>query len=139
MKSSIGGIVASLALSAASSCSRSPPPVSAPTEVFSAPYVAAVSVDEAVMAITNARCDREVSCDNVGSHRVFVDRDACARELGHNVMQSLRPSRCPRGVDQVKLSTCLGVARNERCADLRDSVGRVIDCSPDELCVPAAN
>src|SRR5262245_44165912 len=34
---------------------------------------------DAVTRLANARCDREVACENVGPNKRFSDRDACTR------------------------------------------------------------
>ena len=101
----------------------------------SAPHVRVVSSDEAVMRLTNTRCDREVACSNVGSERVFVDRDACARELGHDAYVNLRAPLCPGGVDDSKLATCLADVGNERCNNPIDTIERLRSCRSRELCI----
>src|SRR5262245_20612246 len=113
-------IGAVLAASACSHSSSAPPQTAtAQTTITSAPAASSVSdrpvvsSDEAVMRLTNARCDREVACNNVGSERLFVDRDACARQLGRDAYVNLEPRVCPGGIDDAKLATCLADVRNE--------------------------
>ena len=110
-------------------------PLTSAPRVTSAPYVRVVSSDEAVMRLTNARCDREVACENVGSERAFVDRDACARELGHDAYVNLGPRLCPGGVDDSKLATCLADVRTERCNNPIDTIERLLSCRRRELCI----
>src|SRR5687768_1979975 len=64
----------------------------------------AVDNDAAVMQVTNARCERELACNNTGIGREFVDRDACAREHGRNAQATLRAEVCPGGVGLGKLA-----------------------------------
>jgi hypothetical protein len=124
--------------------SASTPPSSAPgsadarstTRLMSAPQTPQiVSSDEAVMRLTNARCDREVACNNVGSEGVFLDRDACARQLGHDAYASLQSQLCRGGIDDAKLATCLADVRNERCNNALDTIERVLSCRRRELCI----
>jgi hypothetical protein len=94
-----------------------------------------VTSDEAVMRITNARCDREVACNNVGSDGLFIDRDACARQLGRDAYANLQAQTCAGGIDDGKLATCLADVRNERCHNPLDTIERLLSCRRRELCV----
>jgi hypothetical protein len=87
------------------------------------------------MELTNARCDREVACNNVGLERRFVDRDACLREVGRGVQAEVRAEVCPNGIDSTKLSLCASLAREERCGSLLDMIDRTTSCTRHELCI----
>ena len=93
-----------------------------------------VSNDTAVMRLTSARCERELACNNIGAGRKFADRDACTREVGHNAQAVLREEACPRGVDDRRLSTCLGDVRGQRCGNPLDAIDRLLSCRRAELC-----
>lgn len=105
------------------------------TQVTGGWYESSTSNDEAVMQLTNARCDRELACNNIGLERRFTDRNACAREIGRGIHSDLRPEVCPRGVDRTKLSLCVAVARQERCGNILDSIDRATSCRRSELCL----
>src|SRR5688572_23988164 len=55
--------------------------------------------DDAAMLLTNTRCQRESSCDNVGASRRFPDPENCRRTLFPEANLALRPEECPAGVD----------------------------------------
>jgi hypothetical protein len=93
-----------------------------------------VNNDNAVIRISNARCDREYNCNNVGAGQKYQDQNACLREIHQNVQGSLRVDQCP-GVDQSKLARCLADVQNERCGNPLDSIERISSCRRSELCV----
>ncbi|MBX3218303.1 MAG: hypothetical protein KF850_40230 [Labilithrix sp.] len=94
----------------------------------------ALSHDDAVMRLAAARCDREVSCNDIGAGKKYADRDACMREAGQNARGTLRVDECAT-LDQAKLSSCLNDIKNERCSNPLDSLDIVTSCTRSKLCV----
>lgn len=94
---------------------------------------ASLESDFAVMRVTNARCDRAVECNSVGSGRKFLDRDQCTRELGNESYTSLRAENCPAGINEDSLSSCLATLRNARCDGLSSELP--MTCRRAQLCV----
>src|SRR5690606_297855 len=75
-------------------CGRSPD-APAPTTTTGA---RTLSSEDAIMRVANARCEREMACNNIGADGKFGSQDACMRELRHNTQAELRSSECPRGI-----------------------------------------
>lgn len=98
---------------------------------------ATATVDAAsfVMRVTMGRCDRQAACNNIGTNRRFGDRDACANEIGHDVVATLSSEECPSGVDAEKLSTCLSDLQSEPCLDRATSAEGPASCGRERLCV----
>ncbi|MBX3203489.1 MAG: hypothetical protein KF764_00410 [Labilithrix sp.] len=94
----------------------------------------ALSHDDAVMRLASARCDREVSCNDVGAGKKYADRDTCMREAGQNARGTLRADQCAT-LDQSNLSSCLNDIKNERCSNPLDSLERVASCARGKLCI----
>jgi hypothetical protein len=113
-------------------CTRSTPTASA--ELTSAEYAPFVSNNEAALQIMTTRCDHEVACKNVGSQRRYVNRDACASEVGRDARAELRDEECAGGVDRDRLATCLALSRRERCGSLLDAIDREASCRRRALC-----
>ncbi len=90
--------------------------------------------DDAAMLLTNARCQRESSCDNIGATRRFRDPDACRRSLFAETLATVSPQACPVGVDERKLALCLGSVRNQPCEDQDASPEESPACRRSELC-----
>jgi len=88
----------------------------------------------AIDAITGARCEREVRCDNVGANRHYVSREGCMTQLRGEAMNSLTTSACPNGIDRAQLDRCLADVRGERCENVLDSLDRITNCSTNALC-----
>src|SRR5262245_29202295 len=67
--------------------------------------------ETAAQSIAVARCDREATCDNVGSGKTFASRNACVDELRDKTRDELKASECPGGIDDVQLEKCLAEIR----------------------------
>ncbi len=87
-----------------------------------------VALASAVMRIVTARCDREADC------RRSTDRDACANEVGHDVVGWLAEETCPNGVDAEKLASCLSDVGAESCSAEKTAADRLGSCTSDRLC-----
>lgn len=96
---------------------------------------AIVRNDDAAMRLANARCDRELACENVGQGKDYADRDACMRHVGHDANATLRADKCPHGVSEANLERCLADTRHERCSNPVDTIERVNACRRGKLCV----
>ncbi len=88
---------------------------------------------DAVQQIAAARCDRELSCNNVGTGRKYVTRDSCIDELHGSVQSDLRGDQCGR-VDRAQLDKCLADIRGERCDHPLDTIARLSACRTGTLC-----
>lgn len=99
----------------------------------SAPY--ATPNQTAIDNITSARCNREMSCDGIGTGKPYDSFEMCQRELSRNTGTSLRPTECPNGVRETGLSACMSDLENERCNMRIDTIERVSTCSREKLCI----
>jgi hypothetical protein len=95
---------------------------------------AQVANEDAINKITKARCDREESCNNVGTGKHYDDRDACTRELAHDARADLRAERCGV-IDPQKLDKCLSAIGDERCGNPLDAMSRLAACRQNQLCL----
>ena len=112
-------------------CESTPP---APPPTTTTAYVSAVTNDRAIEEITNARCAREFSCDNIGQGRVWRDYDACSRDVRLSMRDSLRGQACNSGVGAYALSRCLEDLRNARCAAPQGTIEHFASCAEVKLC-----
>ncbi|HEY1957593.1 MAG TPA: DUF6184 family natural product biosynthesis lipoprotein [Polyangiaceae bacterium] len=95
---------------------------------------ATVQNDQAVRSITEARCNREVACNNIGAGQKYDDFAACTREIGHDTGVTLRDQKCPEGILQARLASCLDQISTERCGNPLDTVERLAACRKGMLC-----
>ena len=105
--------------------------VGTPTTTTSA---AVVNNDQAVRDLTEARCNREVACNNIGQDKKYTDFNACTRELHHDTGITLRDQACPNGILQGRLSSCLDQINTERCGNPLDTIERLAACRKGMLC-----
>ena len=74
-----------------------------------------VQCDPAAAQITTDRCNRQLSCGNIGKGHTWEDRRHCEVEVRPRVDTMIGTS-CTT-VDATRLSTCLNEIRDQRCAD----------------------
>lgn len=96
--------------------------------------VSAVTSEHAIEEITNARCAREFSCDNVGAGRVWRDYATCSRDVRLSMRGMLVGQMCTSGVDARQLSSCLGEIRNVECTTPHGTIEHFDACSNAKLC-----
>jgi hypothetical protein len=94
-----------------------------------------VSNDRAVNRIAEARCDRELACDNIGDGHKWSSKQDCMLDLKKDLRDKLSADDCPNGVDQRRLNECLKDSRTERCGNPIDTIGRASTCGTAELCL----
>lgn len=87
-----------------------------------------------VHALSTARCEREMRCNNVGSGRKYESMDACTQKLDSRGYEDLGPGECKSGIRKDKLDTCLSAIRSERCGSPLDTLTRLVSCRSAALC-----
>ena len=126
-----GATIIGCAVLAVASCKRPPEPRVGQTVTTGARML---MNDDAAMLLTNARCQRESACDNIGAARRFLDPDACRRSLFNETQATVSPEACPVGVDETKLSLCLSSVRNQPCDGQELTPDDSPACRRSELC-----
>jgi hypothetical protein len=125
----IGFITAALLVACASTSSA---PAESTTTTNA--NVSAVTNDSAIERITDARCAREFSCDNIGAGRVWRDYASCTRDVRLSMRGMLVGQACTSGVDERQLSSCLGEIGGTRCASPQGTIVPFRACSNAKLC-----
>lgn len=87
-----------------------------------------------IHALSTARCDREMRCNNVGSGKKYESTDECTQKLDSRGYDDLGPGECKSGIRKDKLDTCLSAIRSERCGSPLDTLTRLVSCRSAALC-----
>lgn len=127
-------LVCGLGLVAAFGCDRRRDNRTGETTTTNA-EIPGISNDAALTQLVQARCDREMTCNNIGADKKYGTRDQCLTTLRANAREDLNPAECPRGIDQHRLSDCLQEVRNETCNNPLDTVSRLTACRAGGLCL----
>lgn len=102
------------------------------------------SADVASMAkatserLAEARCRREVSCQQVGPSRRHESLEICRGLYASDVMREVGPSACPRGLDEAQVTRCVAAIDQAGCLDPVGTLERLEDCRASKLCLSAA-
>jgi len=100
---------------------------------------APITPEQAVSRITQARCDLEQQCGNIGEAKQFANmqhclathRDDLTRELGDD-------PDCRNGIRSVELDECLEDTRKIQCTGVMNLIDEFIntqECDSGSLCL----
>ena len=106
---------------------------STPVQVTATTSVDVVPNELAVRDITQARCAREYSCDNIGEDRAWQDYGTCMEDARRNTRDFLVGQRCLNGMNLDNVALCLSAIRNESCG-ARRGLELIAACSNETLC-----
>jgi hypothetical protein len=88
---------------------------------------------DAVDRITTERCNRELSCGNVGPGRTWFDMAGCRESVRADTTSSLKSSSTScSGVDYWDLAVCRNAIRNAECASA--DLPRPEECEGTKIC-----
>ena len=90
-----------------------------------------VTREQAVGRITTERCNRELSCGNVGPGRTWETTSGCRRDVHEETKSSLKADGCS-AVDFYDLAMCADAIRSTRC--MSDGLPKVAACDASKLC-----
>jgi hypothetical protein len=100
------------------------------------PASGTVAPDERrISALSNARCDRELACQNIGPGKQWSTRPACVKELAALSFDELGPDECPKGIDRFRFDECMSDIADETCDRPLTSFERYVACHPAALCL----
>ena len=87
----------------------------------------------AIDRITTERCNRELSCGNIGPSRAWSDMKACRESVRDDTKSFLKSdtSSCG-GVDYYDLAVCTNAIRNTQC--VADGMPRLAECDGAKIC-----
>lgn len=89
-------------------------------------------------SIAEARCAREIRCDNVGPDEKYSSSEDCLARVSNDWKDDLNARECPGGVDQTQFQQCLTAIRAEECSSPLDTLERVTECTASAICVEDA-
>jgi Family of unknown function (DUF6184) len=92
------------------------------------------TASSALTSLANARCDREVRCNNVGAKEKFKTRADCVAEMERDKRDDLNSDVCPGGIREKQLNECMAAIRDENCGNPLDALTRLNACRSGSLC-----
>jgi hypothetical protein len=85
-------------------------------------------------AIAEARCAREVSCNNVGIDKRYVSLEDCLTRVWTSSHGDAVESECQNGLDEAQLDACLTDIRVLECSVQLESLELLPACAASLLC-----
>jgi hypothetical protein len=89
----------------------------------------------ATARIAGVRCQRQISCEQIGINKRFTSEDECARGEGRRTQDELKSTDCPAGIDTAKLQACLAELSKQDCSALVGSLQTIDACKSASLCM----
>jgi len=93
-----------------------------------------ISNGDAIERIATERCNRELSCDQIGPERLWLTMADCRRDVRRDTRDYLDSDGCDHGVDAYGLASCVDSIRNARCDDQGQNVPGLVECRAAKLC-----
>ena len=90
------------------------------------------AIDKAIMDLTNAHCDRQQRCNNIGPNAKYSNREHCMNVMGGESREKLQG--CTHGIDQKDMRQCLTAIQNQECSGLFGGIEEEKACDMDDLC-----
>jgi hypothetical protein len=89
---------------------------------------------DSVRLITEARCQREEKCGNIGADKDYASVSVCQQKIGADWANELNGYDCAGGVVVKELNECLEEIKNEDCKSPFDTLGRIVACRSSDIC-----
>ena len=65
----------------------------------------------------------------------YADMASCKSEVGNDNKSEYRAEKCPHGIKEERLTTCLNEIKNSECGNVADKIRRSEACRTGELCI----
>jgi Family of unknown function (DUF6184) len=85
--------------------------------------------------ISQARCEREQQCGNIGPDKTFSSSQDCLVRIQNDWKEDLDSRQCPGGINQHELNECMAQVRAEACANPFDTLARITECTSGQVCI----
>lgn len=94
------------------------------------------SSDQAIDALTEARCAHQSRCGRIGANRQFAAWDECVNDERGQARSNMHG--CSARISATALEACLNDIRTQDCDAMPDSLDRVPSCAGARLCSSSA-
>ncbi len=88
-----------------------------------------------VERLTEARCDQEERCRNIGPGAKYASRSVCMEQLHGAMANDLNAYDCPRGLNSYAVDRCMAAIKNKECSHPFDTLTRYDKCRTGALCM----
>jgi hypothetical protein len=84
--------------------------------------------------LATARCNRELTCKNIGGGMKWASSDVCMNDFRGSIANELNSYTCPGGFDGSGVEHCMAALQNEECSHPLDTLQRLEKCRTEALC-----
>ena len=103
---------------------------------YGATSAQAEAADTAIVdRLSTVRCERELSCNNIGQGRKYASLQVCTDQMRGAMANDLNSYKCPQGINRDQVEHCMAAIRNEQCDHPLDTITRMDKCRANQLCL----
>jgi hypothetical protein len=85
--------------------------------------------------LSEARCDQEQGCNNIGPGAKYASRSVCMDQIHGSIANDLNAYDCARGLDRAGVDRCMAAIKSEECNHPFDTLTRYDKCRTGALCM----
>ena len=85
--------------------------------------------------LSEARCDQERGCKNIGPGAKYASRSTCMDQIHGSIANALNAYNCPLGLDSAGVDRCMAAITSEECNHPFDTLTRYDKCRTSALCM----
>lgn len=88
-----------------------------------------------VERLAAARCNQELTCDNIGPGAKFDSRRVCMDKMRGDIGNDFTAYKCPRGLNADAVNRCIQAIESEECSHPFDTITRFDKCRTSAICM----
>jgi Family of unknown function (DUF6184) len=108
-----------------------PPRAPAPSQ---GPAALGAPTEDVLGRAAQALCDRESTCERVGSGKIWPSVPACTNGVRPRLREDLAQAECVMGYDPNAVAACLSAIRLAACNTRIEGLDGVAECEPRMMC-----
>lgn len=86
-----------------------------------------------IQKVTQARCQREMACGEVGNGKKYATEADCVSDLGKDTFEDLKAKECKTPM-QDKVNDCVAALPKENCDNVRSDLSHILACRAGAIC-----
>ena len=86
-----------------------------------------------IQKVTQARCQREMACGEIGNGKKYATEADCISDLGKDTFEDLKAKECKTPL-QDKVNECVAALPKENCDNVRSDLSHILACREGAIC-----
>lgn len=138
----LSGLVLGVCGALVACAADSPPPANSPQPIvpgsqatYGVTEEQAITDEEVVNELADAKCDQRQSCNRIGPGATYRDRADCVAQMSRVLRTEVNAARCEGGIGESGLAQCVKSIHLAECDMPGELVGGASHCKLNALCI----